>query len=238
MSADRSTPETVAEDAERVRTEYARRATDPTLERYYERVGPAMAEAARDRQQRILAVIDALGPRDQVRVLEVGCGSGEDLAALVDAGLDPVRVAGIDLLDADIARASARLPGSRIVVANAAATPFEDRAFDLVFQVVMLSSVVAPDVRIAIAAEMRRVVRPGGRIVSYDMTTIADGNPHLVAIDRAELERLFGRDPMEVQRVTLFLPIASRVPGPLRGVFAAVPWLRRHLIAVVTVGPA
>jgi hypothetical protein len=43
---------------------------------------------------------------------------------------------------------------------------------------------------------------------------------------------------MEVERVTLFLPIASRVRGPLRGLFAAIPWLRRHLFAVVTVGPA
>jgi hypothetical protein len=34
--------------------------------------------------------------------------------------------------------------------------------------------------------------------------------------------------------VTLFLPIASRVPSAVGRWLARIPWLRRHLFAVVT----
>jgi SAM-dependent methyltransferase len=233
---ERPEPASVEADAARVRTEYARRAADDRLRRYYRRVGPALARAAEDRQARILNVVDAVTPRLQARVLEVGCGRGEDLVALTRAGVPADRLAGVDLLVEDIEQAAKRLPGSRITVANGALLPFDDSAFDVTYQVVMLSSVVSPEVRARIAAEMVRVTRPGGRIVSYDMTAISDRNPHLVPIDTAELHRLFPGHRMTIERVSLYLPIASRVPWWAGSLLVRIPWLRRHLFAVLTRG--
>ena len=53
--------------------------------------------------------------------------------------------------------------------ANAAELPFPDGEFDLVTHFTCLSSVLDPGLRAAIAAEMWRVVRPGGVVLSFDM---------------------------------------------------------------------
>ena len=223
----------VAADAARVRAEYARRASDEALRRYNDRVAPASLRAAADRQRRLLDVIDRVAPRADARVLEVGCGQGGDLAALVQLGVNEHRVAGIDLLEADISVAQSRLPNARVSVANAAALPFDAGSFDVVYQVVMLSSVVDSRVRAQIASEMRRVLAHSGRIVSYDMTYVGDGNPHLVPIDAGELARVFPGCPMTMERVTLQLPVASRVGPRVASVLERLPLLRRHLFAVI-----
>jgi len=168
-------------------------------------------------------------------VLEVGCGAGGDIAGLVMRGLEPQHVTGLDLLETDIEAARRLVPDAQLLVGNGAALPFEDGSFDVTYQVVMLSSVTSPDIRKRIAEEMVRVTRPGGRVVSYDMTLILDRNPHLVALDGPELRRLFGERIASIHRMTLFLPIASRVPSWVRRWLRAVPMLRTHLFAIVEV---
>jgi phosphatidylethanolamine/phosphatidyl-N-methylethanolamine N-methyltransferase len=103
-----------------------------------------------------------LGPGD--RVLEMGVGTGMGLE------LYPrwARVIGIDLSQAMLARARTRLaalPGRdhiELSEMDATKTRFEDGAFDVVYAPYMLNIVPNP---LAVAREMRRVCRPGGRIV-------------------------------------------------------------------------
>ncbi len=99
--------------------------------------------------------------------LEVGCGSGYFLHRLREYGA--VRAAGIDLMDDRIAAARERYPTLELVAGDASKLPWEDASFDVVAQLTCLSSVLDESLRAAIAAEMWRVLRPGGVIVSYDM---------------------------------------------------------------------
>jgi SAM-dependent methyltransferase len=87
-------------------------------------------------------------------VLDLGCGPGWCAAMLAEAGADVV--AG-DLDVAGVAEASVKVP--RVVVADAARTPFPDATFDGVF----CSNVVehTPEPRVLLA-EIERVLRPGG----------------------------------------------------------------------------
>jgi ubiquinone/menaquinone biosynthesis C-methylase UbiE len=222
----------IENDAKRVVSEYERRASDERLRRYYERVGPAMARAAAERQRRILAVVDSLGERSSIRLLDVGCGGGDDLVALRSAGMSERNLTGADLLEVDVEAARKQLPTAELIVANGADLPFASQSFDIVMQTVMLSSVIDPVVRLRIAREMERLVRKGGRIISYDLTRVSDGNPHLVPIDRLELRRLFGDASPDVQGMTLLMPVASRVPTWVASQLARIPWLRSHIFAV------
>ena len=93
------------------------------------------------------------------RVLEVGSGLGL-LAAAVASASDDVRVVGVEVSAEQIAAAAA---GPRVTYrqGDAHALDFPDSSFDLVYARYLLEHVARPDV---VLQEMRRVVRPGGRV--------------------------------------------------------------------------
>lgn len=103
-----------------------------------------------------------LGPGD--RVLEVGVGTGMGL----DLYPRWARVTGIDLSRAMLDRARARLAeiSARAHIElremDATSMDFEEGTFDVVYAPYILNVVPNP---LAVAAEMRRVCRPGGRII-------------------------------------------------------------------------
>ena len=99
-----------------------------------------------------------------IRILDVGCGTGEITTRL--AGLYPeASLVGVDLIEEhlEVARARAAPISGRVSFqsADAFALPFADRSFDLVVCRHMLQAVPRPE---AAMAEMVRVCRPGGRL--------------------------------------------------------------------------
>lgn len=95
-------------------------------------------------------------------VLDVGCGTGATLAAIVTAH-QGVRARGIDLSSGMIAVARERLgDAAPVQVADAEHLPFEDDSVDLVTCVDSLHHYPDPG---AALAEMARVTRPGGGLV-------------------------------------------------------------------------
>ena len=107
-------------------------------------------------------------------VLEIGIGTGRNLPHY----RDDVRLTGIELSPAmlEIARARARELGRQVDlrVGDAQALEFADDSFDTV--VCTLSLCTIPDDRAAVA-QVRRVLRPGGRflLVSFYAAMVAAG---------------------------------------------------------------
>jgi SAM-dependent methyltransferase len=116
----------------------------------------------RDGQARRLGlVLAAAGDLARGRVLDDGCGVGEYLARLASAA----RAAhGVELEADRAARAARRSPGSSVVRARGELLPYAASAFDLVLSHEVLEHV--SDDRAA-AAEILRVLRPGGRLVLF-----------------------------------------------------------------------
>ena len=120
-------------------------------------------------------------------VLEVGVGTGLNLPLYPEG----VRLTGIDISPAMLERARRRAAGLgrevRLVEGDAQALPFPDASFDTVVCTLSLCSI--PDDRRAVA-EMKRVLRPGGRLLLLDHTR-SSSRP-LRALQRA-LDPLFVR---------------------------------------------
>jgi SAM-dependent methyltransferase len=223
--------ERIAAEAAAVRDEYARRDRDPALARYYLRVTPAFERGHARRRLRFVATLRAAGQPASMRVLDIGAGTLEDLLYLVRNGFTPQNLVGVDLRIDAFAQGAGAI---RRVGADAARLPFRDATFDASLQTTVLSSVMDADVRTAIARELIRVTRPGGVILSFDLRRIGRGPRRIVAIDRAELGRLFPGRSMRIDTEYLDLRVASRVPARAARLLEQVPVLRSHLFAVVT----
>jgi ubiquinone/menaquinone biosynthesis C-methylase UbiE len=91
--------------------------------------------------------------------LDAGCGDGRYLAALADEL--PHRRAGLDLSERILETARARVDAD-FRQGNLEALPFADGEFDLVLCSQVIEHVLDPD---AAAAELVRVLRPGGTLV-------------------------------------------------------------------------
>lgn len=104
------------------------------------------------RWRRWLIAETGLGP-----VLDVGCGTGRNLA-LLPAG---TRAVGVDPCADSLRRARRRAPRALLVRGRAETLPFRDRAFATVTSGLVFCSV--RDVPAGLA-ELRRVLRPGGAL--------------------------------------------------------------------------
>lgn len=145
------------------------------------RSGPWQAFTARVVMPWVLHGEDLAGS-----VLEVGAGVGANTAVLAAAHPDAT-ITATDLDPAMVAAARARLAdfGERVTVEEADTTrlPFHDGRFDAAVSLLMLHHVL--DWQGAIR-ELARVLRPGGRLVGYDLTAsrsakalhLADRSPH------------------------------------------------------------
>src|ERR1700704_4929593 len=107
--------------------------------------------------------IERMGIKARDRVLEVGVGTG------INAALYPTdcSVTGIDLSSSMLEKARERVARKgvrnvRLLQMDAANLKFADDSFDIVYAPYVISVVPDP---VAVAREMRRVGRPGGRIV-------------------------------------------------------------------------
>jgi SAM-dependent methyltransferase len=133
-------------------------------------------------------------------VLDVGCGPGALTAELVRR-VGAERVSAVDPSQPFVEACARRNPGVRVVPGHAEKIPFADASFDAALAQLVLHFVGDPP---AAAAEMRRVVRPGGAVAAcvWDfgggMRMLRAFWDSALAIDPAApdelVKRRFGRD--------------------------------------------
>ena len=129
--------------------------------------------------------VSRMGLRPGDRVLEVGVGTG------LNSPLYPgySRVTGIDHSPRMLAKAYQRIAREglhhvRLFEMDAARLTFPDDSFDIVYAPYVMSVVPDP---VRVAFEMRRVCRPGGKILI--LNHFLSANPLLAGVERA-LSRL------------------------------------------------
>lgn len=204
-----------AEEAERIRAVYARRRRDIPSGRY------ALAEpftlySTHERETAMVALFLKAGFRslEGLRILDVGCGRGELLRRFMSFGTAPNLLFGIDLVGEHVEAARKLAPHLQISCGSADSLPFTDGYFDMVSQSTLLTSVLDPKVKQAIANEMARVTKPGGWLLWYDFSYNNPRNPDVHGIGKAEIRRLFPGFAMSARRITLAPPL-GRMVAPL-----------------------
>lgn len=198
-----------------------------------------------------------IAPTKDARILEIGCGTGHNLAMLARFG----RVEGLELDPASRAVASARFPGAVGDARLPELKGIEEGAYDLIALLDVLEHVEDDVASLkAIAARLK----PGGRILvtvpQYQwMWSGHDvANHHFRRYGKASLRNAFDRAGLKTEFLghfnSLLFPLAaaSRLaakltkregsddaipPSPVNSLFKTVFGLERHLLGRVPLPP-
>ena len=191
------------------------------------------------RERSVLSLLRETGIADlsELKILDVGCGTGQWLLDLLRWGASADRICGVDMNPQRIAVSRARLPRSiRFGVADGARLPHADGSFDLVIMATVISSVLDDVLRQRIAADAMRVLAPGGHLLWYDLNWNNRRNPDVRGISRKELQQLFPDADSRWRRVTLAPPLGrlvAPISTPLHHLLETLPFLRSHTLAIV-----
>jgi arsenite methyltransferase len=124
---------------------------------------------SRDVVRRRRLVYEALGAAPGDRILDVGCGPGFYASELLDRVGDDGAVVGVDASPQMLAVAAHRCEGRPNVAfrqADATSLPVEDASFDRALSVQVLEYLADVDAGLR---ELHRSLRPGGRVVVWDV---------------------------------------------------------------------
>jgi SAM-dependent methyltransferase len=180
---------------------------------------------------------EQLMPLASRSILEIGCGNGHWLREFIKWGANPANLVGIDLRDDRIALARRLTPNTvTYQKANAAHLDFADASFDIVLQATVFTSILDAGLRTQVAAEMLRVLRPGGVVVWYDFRVNNPRNTDVRSVKRAEIERLFPNCRIVLVKTTLLPPLARALAGHswlACQLLNIIPWSCTHYLGTI-----
>lgn len=171
------------------------------------------------------ALLGVAGGARTARLVDIACGTGAFLAE-VKRNYPRLAVTGIDLSAPYLAMARRRLaPWSRValVEANAEALPIADASVDIV-SCVYLFHELPRRARKAVAAEICRVLKPGGKLVYIDSLQTGDEpdydamlewfpvafhEPYYASYLKEDLGRLFGPELQPIGATPAYLSKVS-----------------------------
>jgi demethylmenaquinone methyltransferase/2-methoxy-6-polyprenyl-1,4-benzoquinol methylase len=140
------------------------------VRRMFDRIAPVydamnrVMTAGLDRQWRAATVRETVRPGD--RVLDACCGTGDLAVAAQAAGASSV--VGLDFSEAMLVRARRKAPNVTFIEGDVLALPFHDATFDAAVVGFGIRNVVDLEAGLK---ELRRVLRPGGRLGILEITT-------------------------------------------------------------------
>lgn len=194
-----------SEEVERIRAVYQDRDARPGR---HPAIAAAYGRLNAERTRLMHALIAPVAPPASGRILDVGCGSGYDLARWIRDGWRADQLAGVDVSPERVERARAACPGADIRLGDGTVLPFDAGTFDAATATTVFSSILDGALRRALFREMQRVVRPGGLIVVYDFVLRKPTNSHVRGLSLRRLAEL-GRPPTGSRRLSPLLQLVA-----------------------------
>jgi len=129
-------------------------------------VGPMWGQKARDWEEHLEPmarpayerVLSRVGIQPGISILDVGCGAGLFVKMAHDMGAS---LTGLDLSEPLLTLAEERTPKAEFHLSDMAELPFPDASFDII---TAFNSVQFAPSPVDVLNEVRRVVRPGGKV--------------------------------------------------------------------------
>lgn len=234
MSSRSSAGQTSEEDL--IKEKYARRQSKDSR---YSWFNPGQVFMLQERARRVLELLKRAGVNslEDKRILEIGCGQGGWLRDLIQWGVKPENLTGIELLPERADEAKRLCPaGVHVLCGSAGQLSFPADSFDIVLQSTVFTSIQDQELKRQVAAEMMRVLHPDGLILWYDFRVNSPRNPDVTGVGKAEILRLFPGHQVDLFSITLAPPLVRRLaPWTWLGchLLGKVPWFRTHYLGMI-----
>jgi ubiquinone/menaquinone biosynthesis C-methylase UbiE len=179
---------------------------------YYSCFNPGNLFVMQERERLLLRKLQQHGRGSLVgaRILEVGCGSGQWLREFIKWGALASDITGVDLRSEALSSAAQMCPpGVTFQCVNGIVLDFPDESFDVVLQSLVFTSVLDKNMQNRMAHEMLRVVKRSGLILWYDFHVNNPWNPNVRGVRKSEIKELFPNCVLDLERVTLLLPLVK-----------------------------
>jgi len=191
-----------------------------------------------ERQRKLLNILRCkkIDQLKEMKILEVGCGTGGWLRDFIQWGAVPENLYGIDLLEERIAIAKRLNPNVNYSCANAEKMLFREGFFDIVLVATCFTSILDPGMKKNIAREILRVLKSGGIVFWYDFRYDNPWNPDVKGIGRKEIESLFDGCGFDFSLVTLLPPVTRRLASVSLmacEILAKIPLLKTHYLVAI-----
>src|SRR5579862_1404516 len=199
-------------DTVRIAAEYERRARE-IPDDFYSWGRPANLLMYQQTVRSCIAALQrgSLFPLQGRRIADIGCGAGTWLLEFVQWGADQSSLAGIDLMPARVECARRRIPPADLQAGNASELPWANESFDIVSQFTVFTSILDPTLKRTVAAEMVRILKPGGVILWFDFRFNNPRNPHVKGLRQDEIGSLFPGCKMELKPALLAPPLSRLI---------------------------
>jgi SAM-dependent methyltransferase len=169
----------------------------------------------------------------ELKMLEVGAGTGKNLGFFIQAGFRPVNIWANELLDDRFNLLMKDFPNIHGVPGNAVEMDYTE-SFDLVLQSTVFTSILDDGFRRLLADKMVKMTKQGGLILWYDFLYDNPRNKDVKGIRKKSIRELFPEiKSITFTKVTLAPPLgrpAGRFYNVINSLF---PLLRTHVIAVM-----
>ncbi|MBN2569748.1 MAG: class I SAM-dependent methyltransferase [Deltaproteobacteria bacterium] len=223
------------DEVDAIRDRYSRR-KGALLDSIYSLLSPWNYMWAQEKERALIKWIkySRLEPLGDKKLLEIGCGKGNNLLQMVRLGFMPENLVGNDLLDERVQEARRLLPsGVNLVAGDAMQMRNEHVVYNVVMQSTVFSSILDSSFQIKLAKKMWHWVKPGGGILWYDFVYNNPRNKDVGGIPLSRVRDLFPESRMKHWRVTLAPPIArlvTRLHPSFYTIFNMLPFLRTHVL--------
>jgi ubiquinone/menaquinone biosynthesis C-methylase UbiE len=186
----------------------ARRIEDYYATRVERPMSPTVRFVVDERRAQLARVVERFvgRPVSELRMCDVGCGDGGDLAFWRERGVPETQLCGTELLGGPLTSARERLPNADLRLVDGFQLPFDDRSFDVVYASMVLSSILDDAARQTLFREMQRVAASGGVVAVYDFRIRKPGNRNVVAMTRSRIRALGPRSDV-MRPLTPLLPV-------------------------------
>jgi SAM-dependent methyltransferase len=220
-------------EIEEIRNRYKNR---EKLDYRYNLLNPWVYKGEQEKESALIKWINTCSilPIEEKKLLEIGCGTGNNLLQFIRLGFLPKNLVGNELLENRIEKARLKLPAElEILPGNALDLTIQEKKFDIVLQSMVFSSILDEEFKFQLANKMWGWISGNGGILWYDFVYNNPWNKDVIGVPYNKVKEYFPHGIIKKWKITLAPPISrvvTKIHPSVYSLFNFFPVFRTHIL--------
>lgn len=195
--------------------------------------------SVQERQREIIFFLKKFQKTDfsNLKLLEVGSGSGNNLLEFLRIGFQPENIVGVELITDRASKSRYILPSKvTIIEGDATSINIEPGSIDIIFISVVFSSLLDNSYQEILSKKIWTWLKPGGSVLIYDFIYNNPMNKHVRGVPVKRINELFPSAKISIKKITIAPPVARRFEffnGRFLFFLHYIPFLKSHALSWV-----